>query len=300
MAQYKFDVKNTTNELIQWIRDWFRQNGNGCKAVLGMSGGKDSTITAALLAKAIGPQNVIGVMMPDRFQELNEADEICQYLGIKCVKASIENLTEAMRDTFIITEDVWILNEFSKQAEQNIPPRLRMTMLYAISQTLNGRVVNTCNYSENFIGYETIFGDSAGDFSPLGNLTVTEVLAIGDYLELPEKWVHKTPDDGLPHSTSDEEKLGFTYAHLDDFIRGEGLPCNDLERKMADMHYNTSYKREPMATYKPNRDLLYQPFDNVGVNEAPLGYDEPENICCSLKTKGECLKEYLQEEEEEI
>jgi len=271
MAQYKFNVEATTENLIQWIRDWFEENGKGCKAVLGMSGGKDSTITAALLAKAIGSDNVIGIMMPDRFQELNEADEICNFLKIKCVKAPIENLTQAMRDTIITTDDVWILNEFSKQAEQNIPPRLRMTMLYAISQTLNGRLVNTCNYSENFIGYETIFGDSAGDFSPLGNLTVTEVLAIGDYLGLPRKWVHKTPDDGLPHSTSDEEKLGFKYADLDKLIRGEGLPCNEVEKKMYDMHYATAYKRKPMASFKPCRALLYQPFDDRAINDAPCG-----------------------------
>lgn len=259
MKEYNFDVEEVTNHLILWIRNWFEKNGKGCKAVLGMSGGKDSTITAALLARALGSNNVVGVMMPDLGQGLNEADEICKHLGINCIYAPIDNITGAFYDSDITKDNgVWSLSNFSKQAEQNIPPRVRMTMLYAISQTLNGRVINTCNLSENTIGYETIFGDAAGDMSPLGNLTVSEVLTIGDYLEIPRKWVHKTPDDGLPNSMPDEEKFGFTYAELDDYIRTDNPETEDGHwAKIESMIYDSKFKREAMATFKPSDEELY-------------------------------------------
>lgn len=256
--EYKFNVEEVTNNLILWIRAWFEKNGKGCKAVLGMSGGKDSTITAALLARALGSNNVVGVMMPDLGQELNEADEICKYLGINCIYAPIDNITGAFYDSDItIDNGIWSLNNFSKQAEQNIPPRVRMTMLYAISQTLNGRVINTCNLSENMIGYETIFGDSAGDMSPLGNLTVTEILAIGEYLQIPLKWVRKTPDDGLPNSKPDEEKFGFKYSDLDKYIRSTIKLDTKTIDKIEQMHNSSEFKRKPMATYEPLVEELY-------------------------------------------
>lgn len=259
MKEYNFDVEEVTNHLILWIRNWFEKNGKGCKAVLGMSGGKDSTVAAALLARALGSNNVVGVMMPDLGQGLNEADEICKHLGINCIYAPIDNITGAFYDSDITKDNgIWSLSNFSKQAEQNIPPRVRMTMLYAISQTLNGRVINTCNLSENTIGYETIFGDAAGDMSPLGNLTVTEILKIGDYLEIPRKWVHKTPDDGLPNSMPDEEKFGFTYAELDDYIRTDNPETEDDHwAKIESMIYNSKFKRESMATFKPSDEELY-------------------------------------------
>ena len=259
MKEYNFDVETVINHLILWIRNWFEKNGKGCKAVLGMSGGKDSTIAAALLARALGSNNVVGVMMPDLGQGLNEADEICKHLGINCIYAPIDNITGAFYDSDITKDNgIWSLSNFSKQAEQNIPPRVRMTMLYAISQTINGRVINTCNLSENTIGYETIFGDAAGDMSPLGNLTVSEVLTIGDYLEIPKKWVHKTPDDGLPNSKPDEEKFGFTYAELDDYIRTDNPETEDGHwAKIESMIYDSKFKREAMATFKPSDEELY-------------------------------------------
>lgn len=259
MKEYNFDVEEVTNHLILWIRNWFEKNGKGCKAVLGMSGGKDSTVAAALLARALGSNNVVGVMMPDLGQGLNEADEICKHLGINCIYAPIDNITGAFYDSDITKDNgVWSLSNFSKQAEQNIPPRVRMTMLYAISQTFNGRVINTCNLSENTIGYETIFGDAAGDMSPLGNLTVSEVITIGDYLEIPRKWVHKTPDDGLPNSMPDEEKFGFTYAELDDYIRTDNPETEDGHwAKIESMIYGSKFKRESIATFKPSDEELY-------------------------------------------
>lgn len=212
------------NRCVEWIRDWFERNGKGCCAVLGMSGGKDSTVAAALCAEALGKDRVVGVAIPAAGQSINDADEICRHIGIRYVCVQIGGIIDAFSAVSGAMPE-----PLSVQTEQNIPPRVRMTVLYAVAQTLNGRVVNTCNLSEDWIGYATRWGDAAGDFSPLGDLTVQEVKAIGHALGLPSQWVEKTPDDGLPHSTSDEEKLGFTYATLDRYIR-EGI-CEDAATK---------------------------------------------------------------------
>ena len=255
MEKYSFNAEQVANDLIQWTKDWFAQNGANANVVVGMSGGKDSTVAAAILCKALGAGRVIGVAMPDveSGQGLNDADKICEYLGIKFLNVSVsagcKGVSESVKAAGI---------ELSQQSEQNIPPRIRMTTLYAIGQAMNGRVVNTCNLSEDYIGYATKFGDGAGDFSLFAHLTVTEVLAIGDYLGLPYEWVHKTPDDGLPHSSSDEKKIGFLYAELDKFIR-EGIApeghCHDnpeeptkLE-KIQNMHRWNLHKIQPMPAF---------------------------------------------------
>ncbi|MBR3074285.1 MAG: NAD(+) synthase [Bacteroidales bacterium] len=233
-------MNNLKDECIAWIRDWFSKNGPSCTAVLGMSGGKDSTVAAALCARALGPDRVVGVAMPAKGQSLNGADEICNYLGIHYLCLPIGRI-EAECDAL---GALMPGGEFSLQSIQNIPPRIRMTMLYAVAQSWNGMVANTCNYSEDYIGYATLFGDAAGSFSPLGGLVVREVLEIGDDLGLPRKWVHKTPDDGLPGSCPDEEKFGFTYATLDRYIR-EGV-CEDEEirAKIDKMHRRNRFKTE--------------------------------------------------------
>ena len=236
---YKFDAAVNTEKCIEWIRNWFEENGKGCTAVLGLSGGKDSTVTAALLAEALGAERVIGVAMPDEGQSLNEADEIARWLGIKFFNISI---AEACRATRASLEAAGI--EPSAQCVQNIPPRERMKVLFAVAQCFNGRPVNTCNLSEDYIGYATIFGDAAGSFSVLGKMTVTEVLAIGDYLGLPSKWVHKTPDDGLPNSSPDEAKLGFTYAELDRYIREGVEPTPEKKEKIDRLNRINRFKTE--------------------------------------------------------
>lgn len=212
-----FDVKKTTEDLIQWIKDWFEENGKDCNAVIGISGGKDSTIVAALLARALGSHRVIGVAMPEDGQGINNADAICKYLGIRYVFAPIGGIVNAFHIMHGITLDPTL--KWSNQSEQNIPPRVRMTMLYAIAQSNNGRVAGTCNLSEDYVGYFTKHGDGASDFEPLANLTVTEILQIGDYLGLPYEWVHKKPSADLPNTKTDEEEIGFSYEDLDGYIR---------------------------------------------------------------------------------
>lgn len=232
------DVTIVTNECIKWIRDWFEKNGKGCNAVVGMSGGKDSTIVAALCARALGHERVIGVAMPDANQGTNGAEEICDFLGIRYMCLPIDGITGAFDFTLKMDN-----KEVSEQTAQNIPPRVRMTMLYAVAQSNNGRVANTCNLSEDFIGYSTLFGDSAGSFAPIANLTVTDLKKIGRELGIPVKWVDKIPDDGLPNSKPDEEKFGFSYEDLDKYIKG-GLVNGDIYEKIMDMHLKNKFKTD--------------------------------------------------------
>ena len=190
------DYNALKDNCVAWVRDWFAKNGPTCSAVLGMSGGKDSTIAAAVCAEALGPERVIGVSMPQNGQSLNDADNICKYLGIHYICLPIGAVTDACE----ALEGCIPGGKWSVQTVQNIPPRIRMTMLYAVAQSSNGMVANTCNLSEDYIGYATLFGDAAGSFSPFGRLVVREVKGIGHALGLPAKWVDKIPDDGLPHS----------------------------------------------------------------------------------------------------
>ena len=245
--EYDFNVTEQLNKCIEWTKNWFNTNLPGHKAVLGMSGGKDSTVAAAILAKALGPENVIGVAMPDKNQSDNEAEDICKYLGIHYMNMPIDALTTTFG--YIGTDVKW-----SKQAETNIPPRLRMTMLYAIAQTFNGVVVNTCNTSEAYLGYETLYGDGAGSMSPIKNFTATEIVALGDELGIPYNWVHKTPDDGLPNSSPDEEKFGFSYEVLDNWIRKGEKADENIIIKIITMNYKSQFKRDILniPAYDPN------------------------------------------------
>ena len=244
------------NELVQWIKDWFNENGPGCSAVIGLSGGKDSTIVAALCVEALGKDRVIGVAMPEIGQGINEADKIAEYLGIKFLKAPIGGIINGFKSMWYYFEDEDF--KWSEQTVQNIPPRIRMTMLYAIAQTFNGRVSCNCNLSEDWIGYSTLFGDNVGSFAPIAKLTVTEVREIGRVLGIPDKWVDKVPDDGLPASKPDEEKFGFTYEVLDKYIR-TGVCENDVVKDKIDtMHKKNLFKQNivRVPSFEPKIETL--------------------------------------------
>lgn len=240
---YKFDVEKTTKECIKWIQDWFIENGKGCNAVIGISGGKDSSVTAALCVAALGKERVIGVLMPQGEQfDIDYSVLLCNHLGIKNYTVNIKPAVDA------VTASINCLFEITSQTKTNLPARIRMTTLYAVSQSNNGRVANTCNMSEDWVGYSTKYGDAAGDFSPLSNLTVTEVKQIGTYLGLPDCLVHKTPIDGLSGKT-DEDNLGFTYEELDKYIR-EGIePSKEKKERIDHLHRINLFKLQLMPSF---------------------------------------------------
>ncbi|MBR2868356.1 MAG: NAD(+) synthase [Clostridia bacterium] len=240
-----FDALKIKNECVEWIRNFFEENGKGCNAVLGISGGKDSSIAAALCVEALGKDRVIGVLMPQGEQhDIDMAYLLVNHLGIKHFEVNIKDAVDGLLGS--IPDNL----EISVQARTNLPPRIRMSTVYAVSQSLNGRVVNTCNLSEDWVGYSTRYGDAAGDFSPMANLTVTEVKEIGRLLGLPDVLVDKVPIDGLCGKT-DEENLGFTYAELDRYIR-TGEIDDPAKKELIDRKHKANlFKLQLMPTFRP-------------------------------------------------
>lgn len=241
-----FDAVKVKDACVEWIREFFENNGKGCNAVVGISGGKDSSVVAALCVQALGKDRVIGVLMPCGVQhDIDCAYKLVNHLGIKHyevnIKAAVDGVTGAIPSELALTE----------QTRNNLPPRIRMATLYAVSQSCNGRVANTCNLSEDYVGYSTRYGDSVGDFSPLSKLTVTEVKQIGYVLGLPKELVDKVPIDGLCGKT-DEENLGFTYAELDRYIR-TGYIADKAKKEIIDRkHEQNKFKLELMPMFEYN------------------------------------------------
>lgn len=244
--EYKFDAKEVKNKLIAWIRNWFEENGKGCNAVIGISGGKDSSVCAALCVEALGKDRVIGVLMPNLKQDdIDDSYQLVSHLGIKNYTIPISVAVAGIHNQL---EHAGI--DISMQTTTNLPARIRMSVLYAVSQSTNGRVINTCNLSEDWVGYSTRYGDSVGDMSPLSSLTVQEVKAVGRELGLPDNLINKTPTDGLCQKT-DEDNLGFSYSVLDRYIR-EGI-CDDesIKNKIDYLHEKNKFKLELMQVF-PN------------------------------------------------
>lgn len=241
---YSFDVKKATDECVGWIIGFFKENGDGCNAVLGISGGKDSSVTAALLVRALGVDRVFGVLMPNGIQsDIEDSREVCRILGIKSITVDISGGVDG------VSRAVESSLTLSRQAVVNLPPRIRMATLYAVSQSVNGRVANTCNLSEDWVGYSTRYGDAAGDFAPLAGFTVTEIKQIGQHLGLPGHITHKTPSDGLCGKT-DEDNLGFTYAELDRYIREGIQPPKAVKDKIDRLHTQNKFKMHMMPMFK--------------------------------------------------
>lgn len=251
---YNFNAENAKNECIKWIQDFFNTNGPDCKAIIGISGGKDSSIVAALCVEALGKDRVIGVLMPNGHQsDITDAYKLCELLNIKSIEVNIKETVDSVYDAirygvYDDTRQGFDELNISVQSRINLPPRIRMATLYAISQSVNGRVANTCNLSEDWIGYSTRYGDSVGDFSPLSNFTVTEIKAIGNALGLPDKLINKTPSDGLCGKT-DEENLGFTYETLDNYIRNNIEPTPEIKSRIDDLHDKNLFKLRLMPCF---------------------------------------------------
>lgn len=236
--------------IVDWIKKYFVENGPDCNAIVGISGGKDSSIVAALCVQALGKDRVIGVKMPQGEQyDIDMSNKLIEFLGIKSVEVNIGETCESLYRAISYGDCTE-----NKQVLSNTPARIRMTTLYAVAALYNGRVANTCNRSEDYIGYSTKFGDSAGDFSPLSNLTVTEVLKLGKTLGLPDDLLFKTPEDGLSGLT-DEENFGFSYEVLDNFITKRKVPDFDTFNKIATLHKRNLHKIIKMPCYHPRDGL---------------------------------------------
>ena len=255
-------LEKLTIELTNWIR-WKMRDTGGRKAVLGISGGKDSSIVAALLVKAIGAENVIGVLMPDGVQrDIGFAEELCDFLGIKCTTVNIEPMTsEFLKQIDKIDRD--LVSETSLQTILNLAPRVRMSLLFAISQSIDdSRVINTSNLSEDWIGYATLYGDTTGAFSPLAMLTSEEVVQIGEFIGLPEKFVFKDPSDGLTGKT-DESVFGFSYEVLNRYIREGKIEDKAIKDKIDRMHKYSRHKFLPIPMFDPDLEIKAEDIANI-------------------------------------
>ncbi len=238
------DIKKVHTDCVQWIRDYFAENGNNSNAVIGISGGKDSTIVAALCVEALGAERVIGVLMPYHKQaDINDAYRVCEHLSIKYYEIDVfpaaAAVTQGLRNAHI---------KPSIQTKINLTPRIRMATLYALSQSVNGRVANTCNLSENYIGFSTHYGDSAGDFAPISMLTVSELYELGRELGLPIDLAEKKP--ACDHG-DDEDVIGFSYEMLDKYIR-TGI-CSDsaVKEKIDELERKNRFKLTLMPKFIP-------------------------------------------------
>ncbi len=245
MCLTEFNAIEVKDRCVDWIRGFFEENGKGCNCICGISGGKDSSIVAALCVEALGKDRVIGVLMPNGEQsDISYSYFLCGNLGIKFVTVPIENAVNGVLNAMKENVDI------SEQTIINLPARIRMSTLYAVSQSMNGRVANTCNLSEDWVGYSTRYGDAAGDFSPLSNLTVTEIKQIGRVLGLPDDLIDKVPSDGLCGKT-DEDNLGFTYDVLDKYIRTGEIEDGEVKKRIDAMHEKNLFKLQLMPSFRP-------------------------------------------------
>ncbi len=240
-----FNVEKVTQNCVNWIKEFFEENGKGCNAIVGISGGKDSSVTAALCVRALGKERVIGVLMPCGEQsDISFSRLLVEHLGVTNYTINIKEAVEGVKNS--MPKDF----ELTTQTLTNLPARIRMATLYAVAQSNNGRVANTCNLSEDYVGYATRYGDGAGDFSPLANLTVAEVKQIGRYLGLPEELIEKPPIDGLSGKT-DEDNLGFTYAVLDKYIREGEIDDENTKNRIDYLHKINLFKLQLIPSFNP-------------------------------------------------
>lgn len=241
----EFQAMEVKEKCVAWIRDFFERNGKGCNCIIGISGGKDSSVAAALCVEALGRDRVIGVLMPNGKQnDIDVAEKLVEFLGITGITVNIGPVVSAVVQGIQPS----LPGGMSSQAAVNLPARVRMAVLYAVSQSKNGRVANTCNLSEDWVGYSTRYGDSVGDFSPLSGLTVTEVKLLGRAAGLPDEFIEKVPSDGLC-GKSDEENLGFSYDVLDRYIRTGEIEDAAVREKIDRLHEKNLFKLQPMPKF---------------------------------------------------
>lgn len=267
--KYTIDPNKEVDYIISWIKEQFAMYGENTKAVIGMSGGKDSTIAAALLKEALGPDRVVGVIMPENIMKDKDlAKTICDHLKIKTYIIDIGEITERFYDVYCRE----LYSNDMSMVLTNTPARIRMAMLYAVASSCHGRVVDTCNASEIYVGWSTKWGDGAGDFALFHNYPVRYVKMIGYELAkrgvILEDWVDKIPDDGMC-GYSDEEKFGFSYDELDDYMINGITPDVDKLIKIKDMNKRGQHKGRSIHIDFP-RLLTEHEEDKVWVPEIDI------------------------------
>ena len=272
MSKRIIDAEKEVQHIVDEIKHYFVKNGNeNTKAVIGISGGKDSTIAAALLVRALGPERVVGVMMPNKTQnDIEDSIKVCDILGIKHYTINIGYAYDALISSFTYDAELPV----SDQITTNAPARLRMNALYMVAAAVGGRVINTGNASELYVGYTTKYGDLAGDFAILRDYYVRDVYAIGDALtELPYELVHKAPGDGMSGKT-DEDNMGFTYEVLDAYLLDYVNPDYDTLRNIEERHKRNEHKHCVQLPY---------------IREATRHWDDPNNK--PYRRHGGCYEE---------
>ena len=276
MGDFDFKVINAEEEIqhiVNEIKKYFVKNGNEkTKAVIGISGGKDSTIAAALLVRALGSERVVGVMMPNGTQsDIHDAQEVCDILDIEAHTININEATEAIYKNIIpVCMNATGMMAIPPIVSTNTPARIRMTTLYAVAALVGGRVINTGNKSELYIGYTTKYGDLAGDFAIFKDYCVREVLEIGDNLdELPAHLVHKVPGDGMSGKT-DEDNTGIPYDVLDAYLLDDVVPEYDILRKIEERHDRNIHKRDICMPYIRIKTRAWH--ENSNKEESPFSF----------------------------
>ena len=253
-----FDAKKVTNEIIKFIRDYYKKN-NLKGAVIGISGGKDSGVVAGLFAKALGPENVVGIWMPchSKEEDYDNALLVANHFGFSLKEFDLTNLydnyVEQIKENNLVNDDNLI------DANINIKPRFRMSTLYyyaaMLSSVNNGVYIvpGTSNKCELYVGYFTKGGDNVSDIQVLADLTVQEVIKVGEYIGVPDKVIHKTPDDGLSGKT-DEEKLGVKYSEIAEVMSNPDNPnvSKDVHEKIKKLHLRNLHKFN-IATYRKDK-----------------------------------------------
>ncbi len=247
-----FNAKEQVDKIIDFIRSYYKNNNLG-GVVIGISGGKDSGVVAGLFTKALGPENVLGVTLPCHSKEEDKEDAklVANYYGFRLVNIDLTNSFDSFKD------QINLLGNFNDQqllnSDINIKPRMRMMSLYymaALESAIKGKtyiVAGTGNKCEEYVGYFTKGGDSVSDIKILSDLTVSEVIKIGEELKVPEKVLYKTPNDGLSNQT-DEDKLGVKYSDIEKYINNELLDEN-IKQRIEKLHKNAHHKFN-IPTYK--------------------------------------------------
>lgn len=262
-----FEPIKEIDHICNWIKEYFVENGPNSKAIIGISGGKDSTVAAMLLVKALGKERVVGIMMPESVQkDIDDSRKVCEILGIQSYEVDIGPACAALYRSIDEAYDFDHTVTNVSTVTTNTPCRIRMSTLYAMAALIGGRVVNTCNWSEDFVGYSTKYGDLAGDFAVLQHYAVREVITMGCVLakefDIPVELIAKTPSDGMCGKT-DEDNLGFTYDTLDSMLLDDIIPDYETFRNIMERYNRNTHKTNCIRLPAP-RPLIYRKHRNWG------------------------------------